>query len=72
MKLEINDFRSLITVINVILIMLFGISFAWFGLTISFLGILKDIITDKKINGLIMHSANVLLNIYLLTLTRGF
>ena len=70
MKLEINDFRSLITVINVALIMFFGLSFAWLGLIVAGLGMIKDVTVDNKCNGLIMHSANVMLNIYFLTMMK--
>ena len=66
--LELNDIRCSFTIINTTLILLFGISIAWFGLIIAIVGIIKDITVDKKVNGLIMHSANAVLNIYFLTL----
>ena len=65
---EINDIRALITVINVLLVLIFGISIAWFGLAVSIIGIFKDIFIDKRINGTIMHTANAILNIYFITL----
>lgn len=68
MKLEINDFRAVITLINVILIVAFGLSFCWLGLAVALFGIMKDLTVDKKINGFVMHGANAILNIYLLTL----
>lgn len=61
---EWNDLRALITVINVILIMRFGLSIAWFSLGVATMGLIKDITIDKKINGMVMHAANVLLNLY--------
>ena len=70
-KLEFNDIRALITVVNVVLIMVFGLSIAWFGLAVAILGLLKDIIIDKKINGSIMHLANIILNIYFLLMFYG-
>ena len=63
---EINDLRCFITLINVALIILFGSSVAYFGLIIALLGVIKDLTIDRKINGLVMHLTNVLLNIYIL------
>ena len=70
-KLEFNDIRALITVINVVLIMVFGLFIAWFGLAVAVLGLLKDIIIDKKINGSVMHLANIILNVYFLLMFYG-
>jgi len=70
-KLEYNDFRALITVVNVILIIQFGLSLAWLGLVVALIGIVKDLTIDKKWNGLIMHSANVILNVYFILIHRG-
>ena len=63
-KFEYNDLRALITVINVILIMMFGLSIAWFGLAVAAIGVVKDLTKDRHINGLIMHLASVALNVY--------
>lgn len=73
-KFEYNDLRCLITVINVILIMMFGLSIAWFGLAVATIGVIKDLIIDRRINGLIMHLANVALNLYfiIINLKGGF
>ena len=65
-KFEWNDLRCFITVVNTILIMIYGFSIAWFGLAVAAIGIIKDLTTDRRINGLIMHIANVVLNIYFL------
>ncbi len=67
-KFEWNDLRAVITLINVILIMRFGLSIAWFGFVVATLGIIKDVTIDKKANGLIMHTANAILNIYFIFL----
>ena len=67
-KFEWNDLRCFITVINVILIMIYGLSIAWFGLAIALVGIIKDLTTDRRLNGLIMHLSTVALNIYFLVL----
>ena len=65
-KFEYNDLRALITVANVILIMKYGLSIAWFGLAVGLVGLLKDITIDKHINGAVMHLANVALNVFFL------
>lgn len=67
-KFELNDLRAVITLINVVLIMRFGLSIAWFGFVVATIGIIKDVAIDKKINGLIMHTANAILNIYFIFL----
>ena len=67
-KFEWNDLRAFITVINVILIMIYGLSISWFGLSVALLGIIKDITIDRKWNGFIMHLANVILNLYFISL----
>lgn len=70
-KFEWNDLRCFITVVNVILIMMYGLSIAWFGLGVAIIGVIKDLTTDRRINGLIMHLANVSLNIYFLLIYYG-
>lgn len=67
-KFEWNDLRCFITLVNVILIMIYGLSISWFGLAVAVIGIIKDLTTDRRINGLLMHLSNVALNIYFLTL----
>ena len=67
-KFEYNDLRAFITVINVILIMIFGLSIAWFGLAVALIGVVKDLMIDRHINGLVMHLASVALNIYFIIL----
>lgn len=65
-QFEYNDLRALITVVNVILIMMFGLSIAWFGLVVAAIGVVKDLTKDRHISGLIMHLASVALNVYFL------
>ena len=65
-KFEWNDLRAFVTVLNVVLIMIYGLSIAWFGLAVAIVGIVKDLTSDHRINGLIMHLANVALNIFFL------
>lgn len=71
-KFEWNDLRCFVTVINVILIMIYGLSISWFGLFVAVVGIVKDLTTDRKVNGLLMHLANAILNIYFLLICYGF
>ena len=67
-KFEWNDLRAFITVVNVILIMIYGLSISWFGLAVAVIGLIKDFTVDHRINGVIMHLSNVALNIYFLVL----
>lgn len=65
-KFEWNDLRAFITVINVVLVMIYGLSIAWFGLAVAVIGVIKDLAVDHRINGLVMHLASVALNVYFL------
>lgn len=65
---EWNDLRCLMTVVNVLLVLCFGLSLSWFGLAVALLGIVKDLTIDRRINGLVMHSANAILNLYFLSI----
>ena len=67
-KFEWNDIRCFITLINIILIMIYGFSIAWFGFAVAALGIVKDLTTDRRVNGLLMHVSNLILNLYFITL----
>ena len=67
-QFEWNDLRCLVTIVNVVLIMIYGLSIAWFGLAVAVIGVIKDLAVDHRINGLIMHLANVALNIYFILL----
>ena len=53
-QFEMNDIRAIIQIINVALIMIFGL--------------IKDFTTDRHINSIAMHTAGAVLNIYFLTL----
>lgn len=65
-KFEWNDLRALITIVNVIVVFAFGLSVAWIALTIAALGLVNDFTTNKKINGFVIHSLNVIISIYFL------
>lgn len=63
---EWNDLRCIVSIINVILIMVYGLSIAWFGLVVALVGVVKDLTTDRHVNGLLMHLSSVALNVYFL------
>ena len=65
-RFEWNDLRCGITFLNVALIMIFGLSIAWFGLAVAIFGMVKDLTSDRRINGLLMHFSSVVLNVYFL------
>ena len=67
-KFEMNDLRAVIQILNVALIMMFGLSVSWFGLALAVLGLVKDFTTDRHINSILMHTASGVLNIYFLSL----
>lgn len=67
-KFEMNDLRAAIQILNVALIMIFGLSVSWFGLALAVFGLIKDFTTDRHINSIVMHTAGAVLNIYFLTL----
>lgn len=65
---EWNDLRAVMTVINVILIMIFGLSIAWLGLGIALVGIVRDLTKERRVSGLVMHLASAALNLYFICL----
>ena len=67
-KFEWNDLRAVIQLLNVILIMIFGLSVSWFGLAVAIFGLIKDLTSDRHINGIVMHLSSIVLNAYFLFL----
>ena len=67
-RFEWNDLRASIQILNVILIMIYGLSISWFGLAIALFGVVKDLTNRRHINDLLMHMSSVVLNVYFLTL----
>ena len=67
-RFEWNDLRAFIQLLNVILIMIFGLSVSWFGLAIAVFGVIKDMSQHRHINDIVMHMSGVVLNVYFLTL----
>ena len=70
-KFEMNDLRAAIQVINVGLIIVYGLSVAWFGLALAVFGLIKDFTTDRHINSIVMHLAGAVLNINFLIMLYG-
>lgn len=67
-QFEWNDLRTVITVLNVILIMNYGLSIAWFGLAVALLGMIKELTGNRHINCLVSYLATIALNVYFITL----
>ena len=66
-KFEMNDLRALLQLINVALIVFSGFDVgAIFGLCVAGLGLIKDFATDRHINGIAMHFAGIVLNVFIL------
>ena len=70
-KFEMNDLRAVIQVINVGLIIAYGLSVAWFGLALAVFGLIKDLTTDRHMNSIVMHLAGAVLNINFLIMLYG-
>lgn len=67
-RFEWNDLRCGITMLNVVLIMLFGLQVSWFGLAVALFGVCKDLSQHRHINDVMMHLSSVALNVYFLIL----
>lgn len=67
-RFEWNDLRAFIQILNVTLIMIFGLQVSWFGLAIALFGVIKDMTQHRHVNDIVMHLSGVVLNAYFLTL----
>lgn len=67
-RFEWNDLRAFIQLLNVVLIMIFGLSVSWFGLAIALFGVCKDMSQHRHVNDIVMHLSGVVLNVYFLTI----
>ena len=63
---EMNDLRCLLTIINFILFLFFGKTFLFIGLLLGIFGIIKDYLSDHRINSFVIHTINTVLYIILL------
>ena len=70
---DYNDIRSLLTFINVTLIIIFGLSVAPIGLAIAVFGFIRDmVVEERKLNSTIQHLCMIVLNLYFVTLMQFF
>lgn len=67
-RFDWNDLRALIQIINVMLIMMFGLSIAWFGLAVAVFGLVRDLVKERRISGILMHLSGIVLNLYFISL----
>ena len=67
-RFEWNDLRAFIQIINVGLIIAFGLSVAWLGLAIALFGVVKDMNQHRHINDIVLHLTGVFLNLHFLRL----
>ena len=67
-RFEWNDLRAFIQILNVTLIIIFGLQVSWFGLAIALFGVIKDMTQHRHVNDIVMHLSGVVLNTYFLTL----
>ena len=66
-RFEWNDLRALLMIINVALIVFWSFnSGAIFGLIVASLGLLKDLLIDRHFNGMVLHFASMILNVFIL------
>ena len=66
---DYNDVRCLLTLFNVIMIIIFGLSIAWIGLAIAVFGTIRDLVCEeRKINSTVQHLTMIVLNLYFVSL----
>ena len=63
MKIEWNDIRALLSVLNLGAFLYFGKSLAIFGVCVAILGLMKDYFVDKKISGAVLHSVALIMSL---------
>ena len=68
-QFDLNDLRAVSLILNVALIVIFGLVASWYGLTIAIIELVHDIFTpNRRINIFLLHGATAILNIYFLNL----
>lgn len=66
---DYNDIRCLLTLFNVTMVILFGLSIAWIGLSIAVFGFIRDmVVEERKINSTLQHLSMIVLNLYFVSL----
>lgn len=63
---EWNDWVGPANILNLFLVIKFGLVASWFGLIVNFACIVYDIVAIKRINLTLLHLSVVLLNAYFL------
>jgi hypothetical protein len=63
MKIEWNDIRAFLSVLNLGAFLYLGRSLAIFGVCVAILGLLKDYFVDKKISGAVLHSVALIMSL---------
>ena len=72
-EFDYNDIRCFLTLINVVMIIIFGLSVAWIGLAIAVFGTVRDMVCEeRKINSTIQHLAMIILNLYFAMILQDF
>ena len=68
-KFDYNDIRCILTVLNVILILRFGLSVAFIGLAIAVFGTIRDMFCEeRRVNSTVQHIMMIILNAYFVSL----
>lgn len=67
-QFEWGDLRTLVTVINVLLIMKYGLCVAWFGLSVAVFGLVRELTKSRHINSVVAYLATIALNVYFISL----
>lgn len=70
-RFEWCDFATLGYAINIILIVVIGLSAAWFGLVLGLVNLIHEIRVGRRLNGLVMQGLTIALNVYFLFLYYG-
>ena len=63
-KFELGDLYALFMVLNVVLVMTVGLVASWVGIGIAVISLIIDFAHDRRINGIVMHLASLVLNIF--------
>lgn len=66
---DYNDIRMVLTIFNVVMIITFGLTVAYIGLSIAIFGTIRDlVIEERKINSTVQHIMMIILNLYFVSL----
>lgn len=66
---DYNDVRMLLTIFNVVMIIIFGLSVAYVGLIIAVFSTIRDFVyEERKINSFLQNIFMIVLNCYFVSL----